>query len=84
MASDDWDLEVLSGVLMSEAVRRFIDALGVKMRGGTLRFQAQYLRYLHLPDYRKIPEEVKDGLRTAFRQSDKKRADEFSERIFAL
>lgn len=84
LASDEWDLEVLSGILMSRAARRFIDALGVKMRGGTLRFQAQYLRYLHLPDYAQIPEKIKEGLRNAFRSSDMRRADEFSEKVFVL
>ena len=62
ITSDEWDLEVLGGLLMADTTRRFIDALGVKMRGGTLRFQAQYLRLVHMPKYIQISDTNKLGL----------------------
>lgn len=67
---------------MSTPVRRFIDAFGVKMRGGTLRFQAQYLRYVHLPEWKDVPDEVREGLRTAFRRGDAALADRWAERAY--
>ncbi len=67
---DDWDWRCSPEFLMSEAVRRFIDALGVKMREVRCA-RLQYLRCSYLPDYRKIQRKSKDGLRTAFGQSDK-------------
>lgn len=82
IASDEWDLEALAGLLMSTPVRRFIDAFGVKMRGGTLRFQAQYLRYVHLPEWKDVPDEVREGLRTAFRRGDAALADRWTERAY--
>lgn len=69
---------------MSRAARRFIEALGVPMRGGTLRFQAQYLRHLHLPDYDWIPKAVCGGLRETFRRADRPSADAWAEEVFGL
>ncbi|MGH3929276.1 MAG: Eco57I restriction-modification methylase domain-containing protein, partial [Pseudonocardiaceae bacterium] len=44
IVSDVWDLRVLGGLLLSKVAEAFVAAYAVKMRGGTLRFQAQYLR----------------------------------------
>ena len=59
---------------MSDITREFIGALGVKMRGGTLRFQAQYLRLLHIPELKTIRRDVLEGLSSAFSARDRKRA----------
>ena len=47
---------------MADTTRRFVDALVSKMRGGTLRFQAQYLRLVHIPEYIQISDTNKLGL----------------------
>ena len=44
VVSDKWDLEVLGGLLLSDIANLFVGAYCVKMRGGTYRFQAQYLQ----------------------------------------
>lgn len=49
IVSDGWDLRVLGGLLLSGVAQAFIEAYAVKMRGGTLRFQAQYLRRIRVP-----------------------------------
>lgn len=82
IASDNWDLRVLGGFLMADTTRRFIDALGVKMRGGTLRFQAQYLRLLRLPRYESLDEKVRDGLRRAFDEKNRDAATHFAEMAY--
>ena len=46
LSSRTWDLTVLGGLLLSDLVNIFISSKGVKMRGQTLRFQAQYLRMI--------------------------------------
>lgn len=79
IASDDWDLRVLGGLLMADTARRFIDVLGVKMRGGTLRFQAQYLRLVHLPCYGQLSEKTREGLSKAFNEKDRGAATRFAE-----
>ncbi len=50
VVSDVWDLEVLGGLLLSDIANLFVGAYCVKMRGGTYRFQAQYLRKIRVPD----------------------------------
>jgi hypothetical protein len=47
--SDDWDLRALQAVLLSSLTRLFVATYSTKMRGGFLRFQAQYLRRIRLP-----------------------------------
>lgn len=49
VTSQKWDLRVLGGLLLSRVATAFIEAYCVKMRGGTLRFQAQYLRRIRVP-----------------------------------
>ena len=82
ITSDEWDLEVLGGLLMADTTRRFIDALGVKMRGGTLRFQAQYLRLVHMPKYIQISDTNKLGLSRAFNEKDMALATKFAEAAY--
>ena len=47
--SDGWELEVLGGLLLSDIPQFFVECYGVRMRGGYLRFQAQYLRRIRVP-----------------------------------
>lgn len=70
LTSERWDLEVLGGLLLSRVAQLFIEAYCVKMRGGTLRFQAQYLRRIRVPDPSSLPGDVQDRLRGAFRVRD--------------
>ncbi len=70
LTSDSWDLEVLGGLLLSRVAQLFIEAYCVRMRGGTLRFQAQYLRRIRVPDPMAIPDGVRCQLRDAFRSRD--------------
>ena len=70
LTSRSWDLEVLGGLLLSRIAQLFIEAYCVKMRGGTLRFQAQYLRRIRVPDPAAISAELCERLRQAFRSRD--------------
>ena len=70
LVSDSWDLEVLGGLLLSRIAQLFIEAYCVKMRGGTLRFQAQYLRRIRVPEPTSVSEALAERLRTAFRNRD--------------
>lgn len=70
LTSDVWDLEVLGGLLLSRVAQLFVEAYCVKMRGGTLRFQAQYLRRIRLPQPDTLPEALCERLRQAFRTRD--------------
>jgi adenine-specific DNA-methyltransferase len=69
--SDGWDLDALGGLLLSEVIERQVAAFCVKMRGGTLRFQAQYLRRVRCPRPDDIAPETMSALAAAFRARDR-------------
>lgn len=71
VVSEEWDLEVLGGLLLSDVANLFVGAYCVKMRGGTYRFQAQYLRKIRVPDPKALSEQVCHDLRSAFRSRDR-------------
>ena len=70
VVSDVWDLEVLGGLLLSDITNLFVGAYCVKMRGGTYRFQAQYLRKIRVPGPGTISKKTAAQLRKAFRARD--------------
>jgi adenine-specific DNA-methyltransferase len=71
VTSDDWDLRVLGGLLLSDVANLFIEAYSVRMRGGFLRFQAQYLRRIRLPRPRDIDDAARSALVAAFDARDR-------------
>ncbi|HEY3373570.1 MAG TPA: Eco57I restriction-modification methylase domain-containing protein [Candidatus Aquicultor sp.] len=68
VTSEKWDLEVLGGLLLSKVAQMFIECYAVRMRGGTLRFQSQYLRRICVPDPDNLSNELKLHLTHAFRE----------------
>lgn len=68
VTSEQWDMEVLGGLLSSKVALFFVWSYAVKMRGSYLRFQAQYLRRIRLPDPATIPLDLSDRIRLAFRR----------------
>jgi adenine-specific DNA-methyltransferase len=76
LTSQMWDLEVLGGLLLSRVAQLFIEAYSVRMQGGTLRFQAQYLRRIRVPEPASLSEELSARLRQAFRSRDADAATE--------
>jgi hypothetical protein len=84
VTSDEWDMEVLGGLLSSRVALFFVWSYAVKMRGGYLRFQAQYLRRIRVPAPSSISDKLADSIRTAFRGRDFKRLDELALRAYGL
>lgn len=70
ITSEQWDLKALQAVLMSGIARLFVSAYSTKMRGGFLRFQAQYLRRIRIPHWNDVPEKVKRDLMDAAEHND--------------
>lgn len=82
ISSDTWDLKVLGGLLLSAVPNMFIRAYSVRMRGGYLRFQAQYLRRIRVPP---VPTgRVAEELRQAFAERDHARATAASLPLYGL
>lgn len=70
VSSDQWDAEVLGGLLMSAIGQFFVECYGVCMRGGYYRFQAQYLRRIRVPRIQDITTDQATSLIEAFRRRD--------------
>jgi adenine-specific DNA-methyltransferase len=84
IVSETWDMEVLGGLLLSRVAQAFIEAYSVRMRGGTLRFQAQYLRRIRVPGFASIKPDVAQALREAFRDRDAAAATHAAVRAYGI
>lgn len=69
VTSDEWDLRALQAVLLSSVTRLFMATYSTKMHGGFLRFQAQYLRRIRIPQW----VDVSTTLRTELAEAATKR-----------
>lgn len=79
-----WDLKVLGGLLLSSVAQSFIEAYCVRMRGGTLRFQSQYLRKIRVPEPSSISPELAAELADAFERGDREAANRAALRAYGL
>lgn len=68
--SDTWNLWALQAVLRSGIARLFVSTYSTRMRGGFLRFQAQYLRRIRLPHWCEISPALRQTLIAAGECSD--------------
>ncbi len=84
ITSSTWDLKVLGGLLLSSICELFISTYCVRMRGGTLRFQAQYLRRIRLPRFSDIGQTDRATLRTAFESRDSAAATAVALRLYGV
>lgn len=62
VTSEAWDLRALQAVMLSAVTRLFVASYSTKMRGGYLRFQAQYLRRIRIPHWMDVPEALRAEL----------------------
>ncbi len=62
ITSEEWDLKALRAVLRSGIAKLFVSIYSTRMRGGYLRFQAQYLRRIRLPRWKDVAETVRRDL----------------------
>lgn len=70
VTSEVWDLRALQAVLLSAITRLFVATYSTKMRGGFLRFQAQYLRRIRIPNWVDVPEYLRVELAEAAKKRD--------------
>ncbi|MEU8372058.1 Eco57I restriction-modification methylase domain-containing protein [Micromonospora sp. NPDC048894] len=84
IVSDSWDLRVLGGLLLSGVAQAFVEAYAVRMRGGTLRFQAQYLRRIRVPRPELISTADRAALTSAFDRRDTRAATRVALRVYGI
>lgn len=70
ITSTDWPLPALQTVLSAGIAKLFVAAYSVRMRGGHLRFQAQYLRRIRIPCWNKLPTDLQSALSNAIADND--------------
>ena len=70
ITSEAWDLRALQAVMLSAISRLFVATYSTKMRGGFLRFQAQYLRRIRLPLWTDVPGSLRKELAAAAESRD--------------
>ncbi len=84
LVSDTWDLRVLGGILLSRLGQFFVECYAVRMSGGYLRFQAQYLRRIRVPAPDGVSAEQADRLRRAFDERDVEGATEAALGVYGI
>lgn len=84
VTSDEWDLRVLGGLLLSGVADLFVGAYSVKMRGGCYRFQAQYIRRIRVPDPHSIDKQDAAALARAFERRDGQAATAVAAKIYGI
>ena len=60
--SSEWDVHALQAVMRSGIARLFVALYCTRMRGGYLRFQAQYLRKIRIPRWSEVSSDLRDRL----------------------
>lgn len=84
VVSEHWDLRALQAVLLSSVVRQFVVAYSTAMRGGFLRFQAQYLRRIRLPEWSSVSPSMRLRLAKAARALDLAECDAAAIELYGL
>lgn len=84
ITSDEWDVHALQAVMRSGIARLFVSLYSTKMRGGYLRFQAQYLRRIRLPLWDSVNVETRDRLKRVSETNDRHDLNEIVASLYGL
>lgn len=84
ITSDEWDVHALQTIMRSGIAQLFVSLYSTKMRGGYLRFQAQYLRRIRLPRWGSISEPVRERLKRYSETDDRNELNEIVVSLYGL
>ncbi len=84
ITTESWDLRALQTVLRSGIAKLFVSIYSTQMRGGYLRFQAQYLRRIRIPRWENVPEKLRATLITLCDSSDKTKLNDAAADLYGL
>lgn len=84
ITSDDWDLRALQAVLLSGIATLFVATYSTTMRGGYLRFQAQYLRRIRVPLWETVPDHLRKALHDAGVEQDRTAANASTAELYGV
>jgi Eco57I restriction-modification methylase/TaqI-like C-terminal specificity domain len=84
VTSDAWELRALQAVMLSAISWLFVATYSTKMRGGFLRFQAQYLRRIRIPLWDDVPHVLRVELAEAALKLDLQRCNHAVFKLYGL
>lgn len=84
VTAETWDLHALQAMLLSGIARLFVSTYSTRMRGGYLRFQAQYLRRIRLPHWDTVSPTLQQELRQAALARDVVACNRAAFRVYGL
>lgn len=84
IASNTWDIRALQAVLLGGIARLFVSIYSTTMRGGFLRYQAQYLRRIRLPRWEDVSAPLQKRLTQAGTACDQQRCLEAVVELYNL
>lgn len=84
ITSDEWDVHALQAVMRSGIARLFVSLYCTRMRGGYLRFQAQYLRKIRLPKWQDVRADLRQRLADYAETNDRHALNEIVSELYGL
>lgn len=84
ITSVEWDLTALQAALQSGIAKLFVSIYSTQMRGGYLRFQAQYLRRIRVPSWSDVSERLRNALIEAAKADDIEACNRVTFELFEL
>lgn len=84
ITSDEWDVHALQAVMRSGIARMFVSLYCTRMRGGYLRFQAQYLRKIRIPKWQDVSTDLRQRLADYAETNDRQALNEIVSELYGL
>ena len=84
ITSDEWEVHALQAVMRSGIARLFVALYCTRMRGGYLRFQAQYLRKIRVPHWRDVSPDLRAKLARFAETDDRHLLNEVVSELYGL
>ena len=84
VTSEEWDIQALQAILLSKVAHAFVATYSLKMRGDCLRFQAQYLRRIRLPNWNTVSDSNRKALINAAKELDIDTCDLIAREIYCI
>lgn len=84
ITSDEWDVHALQAVMRSGIARLFVALYCTRMRGGYLRFQAQYLRKIRVPKWSDVSDDLRQRLANYAETNDGHALNEIVSELYGL
>ena len=83
ITSKSWNMKALCVLMRSSFVTNQVRRVSAQMRGGSIRYQAQNLRHVHIPSWNSLDQADVDSLVALYHERDVSRIDSCVDRLLA-